>query len=404
VVVLIVSGHKISLQNSLNKFFSAIGELFRLPTASGYCQAKQKIKPEAFVRFNDVLCRDFYRYYGEDGEVRGWRGHRVLGADGTYLNLPDTAELRSRFSVHKNQHAGEKSEQVQALAVILHDLLNDIGIGAAIGPSHASEKSLISGEEIWGKTGKGDLLVLDRNNAHYGLIARAITEGRELVIRCPRQSFAVVNEFWKSKSRERTVVLTVPQSARTQDYVRENDLPESVKVRLVKFELENGEQEVLLTTLCDKRKYPREEFYDVYGWRWRDETYYDRIKNIFEVERFSGQTEVSIKQDFYGVILLASLESVLSRDTEEEIQQQARDRGNETLPQVNHAVSYVALTGRMVQLLADEKSPIEQVMIDLKRLFRMNPTRHRKGRKYERENMTHARKLRYYRYTKRVIA
>lgn len=401
---MILSGHKISLQNSLNKFFSAIGELFKLPTASGYCQAKQKIKPEAFVRFNDVLCHDFYRYYGEDGEVRLWHGHRVLGADGTYLNLPDTAELRSRFSVHKNQHAGEKSEQVQGLAVVLHDLLNDIGIGAAIGPSHQSEKSLIASEEIWGKTAKTDLLVLDRNNAHYGLIARARAEGRELLIRCPRQSFAVVNEFWKSKSRERTVVLTVPQSASTQEYVRENKLAESVKVRLLKFELENGEQEVLLTTLCDKRKYPREEFYDVYGWRWRDETYYDRIKNIFELERFSGQTEVSIKQDFYGVILLASLESILSRDTEEEMQQQARDRGNATLPQVNHAISYVALTGRMVQLLADEKSPIEQVMIDLKRLLRMNPTRHRKGRKYERESLTHARKLRYYRYTKRVIA
>jgi hypothetical protein len=75
----------------------------------------------------------------------------------------------------------------------------------------------------------------------------------------------------------------------------------------VKFKLENGEEEVLLTTLCDQKEYPREEFYELYGWRWRDETYYDRIKNIFEVERFSGQTEVSIKQDFYGVILLASL-------------------------------------------------------------------------------------------------
>jgi len=404
VVILILSGHKISLQNGLNKFFSALGELFRLPTASGYCQAKQKIKPEALLRFNEELCRDFYRYYGEDGEVRLWRGHRVLGADGTYLNLPDTAELRARFSVQKNQHSGAKSEQIQALAVVLHDLLNDIGISAAIGPSHSSEKSLIASEEIWGKTEKSDLLVLDRNNAHYWLIARAKAEGRELLIRCPRQSFAAVNEFWQSKSRERTVVLPIPQSASTQNYVRENGLPESVKVRLLKFTLENGDQEVLLTTLCDKRKYPRDEFYDVYGWRWRDETYYDRIKNIFEVERFSGQTEVSIKQDFYGVILLASLESVLSRDTEEEMQQEARDRGNERLPQVNHAVSYVALTGRMVQLLADEKSSLEQVMMDLEQLFRTNPIRQRNGRKYEREKLTHARKLRHYRYTKRVIA
>jgi hypothetical protein len=74
------------------------------------------------------------------------------------------------------------------------------------------------------------------------------------------------------------------------------------------------------------------------------------------------------------------------------------------MPQVNHAVSYVALTGRMVNLLVDEKSPIEEIMMDLHRLFRTNPTRQRKGRKYERETLTHARKLRYHRYTKRIIA
>ena len=404
VVVLILSGHKTSLQNSLNKFFSALGELFKVPTASGYCQAKQKIRPEVFVRLNDVLCRDFYKLYGKDGEVKEWHGHRVLGADGTYLNLPDTAELRSKFSVHKNQHEGEKSEQVQALAVILHDLLNDIGVASAIGPSHQSEKSLIFDEAIWGKTRIGDLLVLDRNNADYTTIARASQAGRELVIRCPRQSFGVVNEFWKSTDRDRKVVLTIPQSAKTQSYVKENGLAESIDVRLLKFKLENGEEEVLLTTLCDRRKYRREEFYEVYGWRWRDETYYDRIKNIFEVERFSGQTEVSIKQDFYGVILLANLESVLSRDTEEEMQEEAKERGNETMPQVNHAVSYVALTGRMVNLLVDEKSPIEEIMKDLKRLFRTSPIRQRKGRKYKRETLTHARKLRYHRYTKRLIA
>jgi hypothetical protein len=109
--------------------------------------------------------------------------------------------------VHKNQHAGEKSEQVQALAVVLHDLLNDIGVASAIGPSHQSEKSLIFDEAIWGKTDIGDLLVLDRNNADYTTIAKASQSGRELVIRCPRQSFGVVNELWRSMDCDRRIVL-----------------------------------------------------------------------------------------------------------------------------------------------------------------------------------------------------
>jgi len=73
--------------------------------------------------------------------------------------------------------------------------------------------------------------------------------------------------------------------------------------------------------------------------RWRDETFYDRIKNIFELERFSGLSEESIKQDFYGVIFLATLESVLSRETETAMQESATERETKTAPQVNHAVS-----------------------------------------------------------------
>ena len=402
VVVLILSGHKMSLQNALNKLFNALGEVFRVPSASAYCQAKKKVKPEVFVHLSEVLCEDFYTLYGADQEVRLWHGHRLMGADGTYLTLPDTEELRACFSVHENQHAQEQHKQVQALAIVLHDLLNDLGVASAIEPAHASERRLLF--DLWSATEEGEVLVLDRNSAHYTIIAKAKKERREVIIRCPRQSFSMVNEFWESEDRERIVLLRVSQRAATRKFVKENNLPEEVTVRLLKFRLESGEEEVLLTTLCDQKKYKRREIYQVYGWRWRDETYYDRVKNIFEVERFSGHTETSIKQDFYGVIFLANLESVLSRETETRMQEAAQERENETVPQVNHAVSYVALVGRVGSLLADPKKSAVETLRELKHLFRTNPTRHRKERKYKRETLTHARKLRYHRYSKRVIA
>jgi hypothetical protein len=402
VVVLILSGHKVSLQNALNKFFNALEELFRVPSASAYCQAKKKVKPEVFVHLSEVLCADFYHLYGADNEVRRWHGHRLMGADGTYLTLPDTEELRACFSVHENQHKEEQHKQVQALAVILHDLLNDLGVRSAIGPAHGSEKCFLFA--LWSATAEGDVLVLDRNSADYAIIATAKKERRDVIIRCPRQSFSVVNEFWHSADRERIVLLRVGHSAKTRQFVKEHGLPEEVVIRLLKFRLASGEEEVLLTTLCDQKKYKRREFYQVYGWRWSDETYYDRVKNIFEVERFSGHTETSIKQDFYGVIFLANLESVLSRETETKMEEAAQERANETLPQVNHAVSYVALVGRVAALLADPNKSTVETLRELKHLFRTNPTRQRKGRKYERKTLTHARKLRYHRYSKRVIA
>ncbi len=173
---------------------------------------------------------------------------------------------------------------------------------------------------------------------------------------------------------------------------------------MLKFKLKSGEEEVLLTTLCDQKKYRRTEFYKVYGWRWRDETFYDRIKNIFEMERFSGLSEESIKQDFHGVIFLATLESVLSQETETAMQEAAVERETKTVPQVNHAISYVALVAEVAKLLLDSEISVKETLQELKHLFRQNPTRVRKGRKYERKKVSHARKLRYHRYTKRVLA
>jgi len=398
-----LSGKKLSLQNALNKFFTLMGKVFQVPTAAAYCQAKQKVKAEVFQHLTQSVSQDFYRLYGMEGQVERWHGHRLLGSDGSYVNLPDTPQLREAYSVHRNQHSGKDSEQVQGLGMVLYDLLNDIGLRAAIAPSHSAEKDLLF-NHLWSELKVGDVLVLDRNSADYTIIARAARERIEVVIRCPRQSFKAVMEFFNSRERERIVSLSVPQSVRTQKYVCEHQLPETVRVRLLKFKLENGEEEVLLTTLCDVKKYRRKEFFEVYGWRWRDETYYERIKNIFELERFSGLSEESIKQDFYGVVFLATLESVLSRETETEMQEAAAERETKTVPQVNHAISYVALVGQVASLLADPKASVKETLRKLKHLFQTNPSRVRKGRREERKKQTHARKLRYHRYTKRVLA
>lgn len=398
VIVMILSGKKFSLQNSLNKFFSAIGEVFKVPTDSAYCQAKQKVKPAVFEHLTQQLNGDFYRLYGADEEVQLWRGHRLIGGDGTKLNLPDTPDLREGFGVQTNQ----ERECVQATTVVVYDLLNDLGLGSALGEAHCAEKSLLF--EVWSVLEKADVWVLDRNFADYTIIAKAKRDGIEVMIRCPHSSFSVVEDFWATPERERVVWLPVSQSWRTKKFVKEQNLPEKVQVRLLKFRLSTGEEEVLLTTLCDEKKYPRREFFKVYGIRGNNETYFDRIKNIFEVERFSGQTATSFKQDFHGVIFLANLESVLTKEVEETMQEMAIERENKTMPQVNHAISDAALVSRVACLLAEESKSAEETLKELKHLFWTNPTRQRKGRKQPREKPPHAQKLRYYRYSKRIIA
>jgi hypothetical protein len=398
VLVLMLRGQKVSLQTAVNKFFSALGRIWDVVTASAYSQARQKVQPEVFVHLNTVTCEEFYTRYGADNEVMRWHGHRLLGVDGSYLNLPDTEETRREFSVQTNQHLG--GEQVQALASVLYDLHNDIGLSAALGPKQA-EQNLLVGTHL-AVTQPGDVLVGDRAYADYSVLAALVARGCHFVIRFPRQSFTAVNQFWTARAQERVVTLAVTSKAPA--YVREHHLPTTLRVRLVKVLLASGEGEVLGTDLLDAQPYPAAEFTVVYGWRWQHETYHDRIKNIFEVERFSGHSVHTITQDFSGVLFLATLESILSKPAQAALTTQAEERACRYAPQVNRAVSYVTVLEHIVHLLADARRSPASTLAAVERLLLTSPTRQRPGRQFPRRTRSAAHRLRFAKYGKRVLA
>jgi Transposase DDE domain len=398
VIILMLRGQKVSLQTAVNKFFSAVGEVWRVVTASAYRQARQKVQPEVFVHLNAVTCEEYYTRYGADGEVGLWHGQRVLGVDGSYLNLPDTEETRREFSVQTNQHQG--GEQVQALASVLYDLRNDVGLSAAVGPKQA-EKNLLF-ETHLAATQAGDVLVCDRAYADYSVLAMLVARQCHFVIRFPRQSFTAVNAFWTARVQERVVTLKVTSKARA--HVAQQQLPTTLRVRLVKVVLPSGEVEVLGTDLLDLNTYPAAEFKGVYGWRWNHETYHDRIKNIFEVERFSGKSVQAIKQDFYGVVFLTTLESILRKPAQAVLTAQGEVRECRYAPQVNRVVSYVTVLEHIVQLLNDPRRSPASTLAAIERLLLTTPTRQRPDRQVPRRKRSAAHQLRFAKYGKRLVA
>jgi hypothetical protein len=318
--------------------------------------------------------------------------------DGSYLNLPDTEETRREFSVQTNQHQG--GEQVQALASVLYDLRNDVGLSAVLAPKQA-EKNLLFGTHLAATQG-GDVLVCDRAYADYRVMAMIVARQCHFVIRFPRQSFTEVNAFWAAPNQERIVTLAVTAKARA--YVAEHHLPTTLQVRLIKVGLASGEVEVLGTDLLDAQTYPATEFKAVYGWRWNHETYHDRIKNIFEVERFSGKSVQAIKQDFYGVVFLATLESILSKPAQAALTTQGEVRECRYAPQVNRVVSYVTVLEHIVQLLSDPRCSPASTLAAVERLLLTTPTRRRPGRQVKRHKRSASHQLRFAKYGKRVVA
>jgi len=398
VATLILRGHKLSQQNALNRLFRELGEVEQVATASAYTQARHKLKPELFIELNQLVVSHYYRLYDEQHGLRRWHGRRLIGVDGSYLNLPDTAELRAAYSVQRCQY--EESARVQALASIAYDLLNDVAISAGLSAKQA-EKNFLFETHLPG-TEPGDVFVLDRGYADYAVMAFLLGNQRDFVIRFPRGGFKQVDQFWESDEQEQVVELQ--PSYRQRPYVKEFSLSESVQVRLVKIQLESGEVEVLGTSLREKETYKLDELKQVYGWRWEEETWLGRVKNIFDVERFSGQSKLMIEQDYYGVVFLTSLESILSKSDEAQIKADSKERKRKHQAQVNHSVSYLALVDYAVALLLDEGRGVEQTLAELHRLFRTNLTCGKRGRKFPRKKRSTSHRLWFHKYKKRSLS
>jgi hypothetical protein len=213
------------------------------------------------------------------------------------------------------------------------------------------------------------------------------------VIRIARQSFTAGNAFWAAPAVEQVVPLAVTSTSRA--WVAKHHLPTTLQVRVVKVGLATGEVEGLGTDLLDGQAYPAAELKEVSGWRWGHETYHARIKNIFEVERFSGSSVQAIEQDFYGGIFLATLESILSKPAQAQLTAQGHARGCLAPPKVNRALSYAAVMDPVVELLCDPRLNPRQTLAAIAQLLQTSPTRHRTGRDFERKKRSAAHRLRF---------
>ncbi len=99
------------MQNALNKCAKALAEVADVPTASAYCQARRKLQPELFVHLNEVVAQRYTELSRGDGSLRLWQGRRVLGVDGSYLNLPDTARVQRADQPARRRRTGAGAVQ-----------------------------------------------------------------------------------------------------------------------------------------------------------------------------------------------------------------------------------------------------------------------------------------------------
>jgi hypothetical protein len=317
-IIVIIMLFKSSIQRELDRFVKTVTRSdfnIREATKGAFTQARAKLNPWAFQRLNEVTSKTFY----QEAEYYTYHGMRVLAIDGTRLVLPNHPSIKEEFGEH---HFGPNADSPRSLALgsMLYDVMNQITIDAQLAPYSSSEKDLLM--EHLGKIEKGDLLMLDRGYPCFWLLFLLIAKGIEFCVRLKDDWWLAVKDFVASGEKERIVQFTLPK----KDYKKLADYPQMQKTpitcRLIRVELDNGEVEVLCTSLVDSNQYTYDEFGELYHLRWGEEEAYKLLKSRVEIENFSGKTANAVKQDFYAKVFLMTLCAAYAHPIEEKVREE----------------------------------------------------------------------------------
>lgn len=378
---------KSSIQREADRFFAALFKEdfnIREVTKGAFTQARAKLAPEAFKKLNKIAVDTFYA----QAPFIKWQQRRLLAVDGTRLMLPNHSTIISTFGTH---HFGPNADAVRSMAMgsILYDPLNQIALDSQIAPYASSELDLLVKhlEYIQEK----DVLLLDRGYPCFWLLFLLKAKKIDFCVRLKDNWWLKVNDFVKSKEQERRVTFKLPK----KDYGKLKDYPlireTEITCRLVKVLLEDGNIEVLCTSLLDTQAYPKEDFKELYHYRWAEEEAYKLLKNRIELENFSGKTALAVQQDFHAKVFLLTLTAAFAHPISEKVKKEFKaDQTRKYDQQINRTNAIATLSQvfiglflrRMPQKAIEAFDELVYKTREIIRPNRSEPRKHRQKKHY----------------------
>lgn len=314
VLIFICNFLRSSIQNELDKFFQTISQTdvaVREVTASAFCQARKKLNYTAFIELIHKTTNFFYQLFS----AKRWNGFRLLAVDGSTVQVPKNEETEEYFG---SWHPA-KTNETCPVARISHmfDVLNHIIVDAIIAPKSEGERELAF--KHFNLLCSLDLVLLDRGYPAFWLFQLIINKGANFCARLPVALWTnITKEFIHSGLKEKIIELHPNYIAKKK--CEELGLPTTpIHARLIRIELDNGEVEILVTSLTDVNFYPYEIFKELYFKRWPVEENYKLLKSRIEIANFTGKSVQAIKQDFYARIFMSNLTSILAFPVHEKI-------------------------------------------------------------------------------------
>lgn len=227
-----------------------------------------------------------------------YRGWRLMGLDGTVLDLPDTPENARVFGRPTTGRAEGAFPQVRLLA--LCELGTQAACGLAIKPLCHGEQSMVG--QLLDHLGPGMLLVWDRGFFGYDLISAVVRRGAHLLARV--RSNTVLRPTRRLDDGSYLAKVYPSAADRRRD-------TRGLLVRVIEYTHDDpnrpgaGERHRLITDLTHPEDLPAREAPLVYHERWEEELALDEIKTHLGARAvpIRSKTPAGVVQEVYGLML-----------------------------------------------------------------------------------------------------
>jgi hypothetical protein len=352
---------KKSIQLELDSFIKNIMKSEITMTKQAYSQARQKISPRAFI----LLAEGIIKWYYAD-DFKTYRGYRLCAIDGLKLEVNNSEILREKYGYVENATV----KLARALSSGIYDIENDMILTSKITKYKASERDLaIELIEQLKEIGlKNDLILFDRGYPSSELIKYLEDSEIKYLMRVSSQFLKVVNE---AKQEDQIVELRIKGK--------------TIKVRVLRFLLESGVEEILITNLLDE-SLSIKDFKELYFKRWGIEVKFNELKSRLQIENFSGETPIAIEQDFYASIYLSNMAAIAKAEANHKIERKNRDKKIKHEYKANTNILIGKLKDSLVMaLLQDNPRKRKKMMAEIIKELQRNTIPIRPGRNNKRD-------------------
>lgn len=297
---------------------------------SSYCDARQRL-PLAFFQQLNTAVLDRCRRYADNDPRALWYGHRVFFLDGSSFSMPDTPQLRATFGQSGQQAEGCGFPTAHVL-VQFHAYSGYL-LRAIPGPLRTHDLADVA--DTHRGLRRGDVVVGDRafcSYAHLALLHKRQVYGlfrahqRQIISFQPRRAHVppgrqpkrceagMPRSRWVRRLGRHDQIVEYfkptecPEWMDAQTY---EALPASLLVRELRIHVRTPGGRVrvltLVTTLLDRKRYPKEVLGRLYEKRWGVEVNLRHLKQTLKMDILRCETWRGVWKELLVFVIIYNL-------------------------------------------------------------------------------------------------